>query len=254
MRVNALKITLAAKQETRLPLAYNYLVQSALYADWRAVYPNLHDTGYQDGGRRFRLFTFGPLTGNSRVENKTIIFRGLIHLEVRSAVEELIEVLAGALSRRGTMRIGRYELPVVGLYVADALLFRSAATIEMLSPLTVHEPLPDGHTRYLSPTDEDFPLLLARNLESKLRAAELPYPGFFGCGPIVKTLKKRVTTFKGIYVTGYMGRFRLETDPQCMAFLYDTGLGTRNSQGFGMFSILPDTGEDAATRNPAPPT
>lgn len=236
--MNALKITLLARDAVRLPLAYNYLVQSALYADWREVWPDLHETGYRDGDHHFRLFTFGPLTGNSRVEDKTIVFQGLVHLEVRSPVSELVEELARALSSRGTMRLGRYILPVAALEAADALLFRSAATIEMLSPITVHETLPDGHTRYYSPLEDAFPLLLARNLESKLRAAEVPLPSHFGCGFLGGPLKKRVTTFKGIYVTGYMGRFRLETDPAIMAFLYDAGLGTRNSQGFGMFSLL----------------
>ena len=239
--MNALKITLLAKQAVCLPLAYNYLVQSALYADWRSAYPDLHGTGYMDGGRHFRLFTFGPLTGSSRVEDKSIVFQGLVRLEVRSPVAELMEILAEALIKRGTLRIGRYDLPVVSLEASDALLFRSAATIEMLSPLSIHETLPDGHTRYYAPTEDVFPLLLAQNLESKLRAAEEPLPSHFGCGLIGGQAKKRVTTFKGIYVTGYMGRFRLETDPRTMAFLYYTGLGTRNSQGFGMFSMLADT-------------
>ena len=238
--MNALKITLLAKQAVCLPLAYQYLVQSALYADWRPVYPDLHGTGYMDGGRHFRLFTFGPLTGNSHVEDKSIIFQGLVHLEVRSPVAELPEVLADALIKRGTIRIGRYHLPVVALEAADALLFRSAAAIDMLSPLTLHETLPDGHTRYYSPAEDTFPLLLARNLESKLRAAELPSPSHLGFGLIGTTPKKRVTTVKGIYVTGYMGRFHLETDPRTMAFLYYAGLGTKNSQGFGMFSMLAD--------------
>lgn len=238
--MNALKITLRTREPVRLPLSYNYLIHSALYANWRDVWPDLHDTGYMDGGRHFRLFTFGPLIGSSSVENKEIIFQNYINLEVRSPVAELVESLADSLIRRGTIRIGRYELFVVSLEAADALLFRTAALIEMLSPVTVHESLPDGHTRYLSPTDDRFPLLLAQNLESKLRAADIPYPSHFGCGPITGTLKKRVTTFKGIYVTGYMGHFRLEADPRTMAFLYYTGLGTRNSQGFGMFSMRAD--------------
>ena len=235
--MNALKITLAADNPVSLPLAYNYMVQGALYADWKEFWPHLHDTGYMDGDHHFRLFTFGPLTGNSSVKDKTITFRNLIHLEVRSPVAELIEKLADALIERGTMRIGRYDLPVVSLEAADALLFRSDATIEMLSPVTVHETLSDGHTRYFAPTEDRFPLLLAQNAASKLRAAGLPYPSHFGCGLISGTLKKCVTRFKGVYVTGYTGRFRLETDSRSMAFLYYTGLGTRNSQGFGMFSM-----------------
>ena len=91
--MNALKITLAADNPVNLPLAYNYLIQGALYADWKKLWPSLHDAGYMDGERHFRLFTFGPLTGNSFVKDKTITFRNLIHLEVRSPVAELTEAL-----------------------------------------------------------------------------------------------------------------------------------------------------------------
>ena len=43
---------------------------------------------------------------------------------------------------------------------------------------------------------------------------------------------------KETYITGYLGKFRLCTDPEAMAVLYYAGLGSRNSQGCGMFDIL----------------
>ena len=50
--------------------------------------------------------------------------------------------------------------------------------------------------------------------------------------------KKVVTRVNGIWVTAYHARLHITADPLVTAFLYETGLGAKNSQGFGMFSEL----------------
>ena len=236
--MNSLKITLMAPRELRLPMAYNNLIQGALYACWREKYPALHDEGYTDGGHSFRMFTFGPLQGRYQVEGRQIRFQGPVRFEVRSPVSALMEELAEQLLRRGCVRLGDQELPLQSLETADRLLFFPRAKVRMASLLTLHETLPDGHTVYYAPDDEEFPTLLAGNLASKLSASGVDAAPVLGCLPVPGTLRKRVTTFKGTYITGCTGTLLLETDPEVMALLYYAGLGDRNSQGFGMFTIL----------------
>ena len=48
---------------------------------------------------------------------------------------------------------------------------------------------------------------------------------------------KRATRFKTTFITAWHGRFVLEAPPRVLELLYDTGLGSKNSQGFGMFEI-----------------
>lgn len=235
--MNALVVTLWAERPVRLPLAYNALVQGALYKSWRGTFPELHDEGYSDGAHRFRMFTFSPLQGRYRVEGKEILFEGAVRLEIRSPVSELTGALCDRLQERGAMILGRNELPVINLESADRLLFFHHALIRTLSPVTVHETGLDGKTIYYSPADEMFLPLLAGNLESKLRAIGIPAAPVLSCVPNARTLRKRVTTFKGTYVTAYEGRFELWAEPEAMALLYYAGLGSRNSQGFGMFAI-----------------
>ena len=235
--MNSLCFTFQADSALRLPLAYNALVQGALYAAWRERFPELHDIGFGDGTRRFRFFTFGPLRGAYKVEGKEILFRGRVTLEVRSSSPDLMEALAAYYLGRGYLRLGHRELPLTGLETADRLLFFSTARIDMLSPVTVHETLAEGRTVCYAPDAERFLPLLTGNLDAKLRAAEMSAPPVLGLRPQKSTLRKRVTLFKGIYITGYMGSFELEADPEVIALLYYTGLGDRNSQGFGMFRI-----------------
>lgn len=235
--MNALVVTLWAAHPVRLPLAYNALIQGALYEHWRETFPELHGEGYPDGPHRFRMFTFSPLQGRYRVQGKEIFFEGAIHLEIRSPVSELIDALCDGLQERGAMILGRSELPVVSLESADRFLFFRHASIRTLSPVTVHETGLNGKATYYSPADGMFLPLLAENLASKLQAAGVPAAPVLSCVPNAQTLRKRVTTFKGTYITAYEGRFELQAEPEAMALLYYAGLGSRNSQGFGMFVI-----------------
>ena len=236
--MNALKVTLLPTQQLRLPLAHQHMIQGALYAVWRNVYPELHDDGYQVGSRSFRMFTFSPLQGRYKIDGKDILFDGLVRLEVRSPVSELIETLANGLMDHRRVLFGQRELRVVNLETADRLLFFPAARIHMVAPVTIHQTLDSGKTLYYEPTDEQFSMLLTQNLASKLRAADMmeTVPAL-GITPEVSTLRRRTTLFKGIYIAGYLGTFRLETDPASMALLYYAGLGDRSSNGFGMFNI-----------------
>ncbi len=235
--MNALILTLRPDAPVRLPIAYNYYIQSALYAAWRDTFPALHDEGYTDGNHSFRLFTFSPLRGRYSVEEKEIVFTGPLSLEIRSPAEELIEQLASHLLENGLLRVGRCELPVTDLRTADRLLFFASARVRMLGPVTAHDTSPDGKTVYYAPGEERFGELLAANLAAKLRAANVSAPPYLGLRPAGRPPRKVVTTFKGVHVTGYLGTFDMEADPEAMGFLYYAGLGTRNGQGFGMFDI-----------------
>lgn len=235
--MKSLILTLRAEQPIRLPLAYNHLVQGMLYDNWREKFPYLHKRGWSDGTHAFRLFTFGPLTGRYRVESKNIVFDETVRLEVRSPSDELIDALADSLSARNTVRIGHAKFPIVSLSCADRLLFFPEARIRMLSPVTVHDTLPDGRTVYYAPTEEIFYERLAGNLAAKLSAAGSCAAPLLGCEPYGCCPRKRVTTFKGNYVTAYEGDFLLNAEPEAMALLYYAGLGDRNSAGFGMFAI-----------------
>jgi CRISPR-associated endoribonuclease Cas6 len=235
--MRTLKITLLAREPLRLPLAYNELVQGALYACWRPEFAALHDVGYAVGGKAYRLFTFGPLQGSHIVQNKQITFTGPVSFELRSPVQPLVQAVVETLAGQGEMRLGAQTLPVVGLRTADQLLFRSRHRVRMVAPVTMHTTLENGHTHYYTPQDAEFAPLVCGNLGKKIEAAGLPLEPVLGLVPCVETLRKCVTRFKGIYITGWQGDFWLEADPRTIAFLYLTGMGDRNSQGFGMFEL-----------------
>lgn len=193
--------------------------------------------------RPLRLFTFSPLqwpveeqknTGNQR--GATVTYREAVALEVRSPKSDLIDVLADRLLQQRLVLLGHRMLPLIDLTSEDQLLFPSRAVIRTISPITVHLPGTEKKTDYFAPWEEEFSILLAKNLDTKLRAVgQNSFPAL-GCEPL-GNIEEKETQFKGTSITGYQGSFLLETAPENMELLYYAGLGARNSQGFGMFRI-----------------
>ena len=48
---------------------------------------------------------------------------------------------------------------------------------------------------------------------------------------------KLVTKYKDYLITGWKGEFEIRGDAEVLDFLYQVGLGEKNSMGFGMFVI-----------------
>lgn len=236
--MRSLTVVLDARRSDPLPLAYNHLVQGALYRCWRETAPELHDQGFGQGARTYKLFTFGRLSGKKRInpEGKTITFTDVLRFTVRSPIEELVDQCATRLAQMGEVRIGKASFPLLNLETSDRLLFPARVHITMLSPVTLHRTREDGFTEYLNPRTPDFATALQNNSDGKAQAYGIE-PADVQILPLSETLKKTVISFKGVNVNGWMGDFILSTSPQMMAFLYNTGIGARNSQGFGMFSI-----------------
>lgn len=237
--MNSLILTLDAGQGSCLPIAYQQMTQGALYDVWRDSFPRLHDEGFDGDGQVFRLFTFGPLEGHYRVQGREIVFDGLVRLEVRSPLEELLFVLGKSLTETGVLRLGRCVLPLRDLHSEDHYWFSSPLTVRMVSPLTLHKNLPDGKTEFTAPDDPAFAARLIANTRHKLAACgSTADPHIALCAAPNRAPRKRVTQFKGIYLTGWEGDFVLRGDAETLFLLYQTGLGDRNSQGFGMFRLL----------------
>ena len=228
------------KNGLRLPFDYGYRVSSAIYRlasadeEYSAF---LHDCGYGEDGRRYKLFTYSPLKGHYRIEDKRTCFDGDISLEVRSISERFCEAVKSTLLTNGSVKIMDTVLPVKMTEIYDRPLTAAEADIETVSPIVVSSSA-DGKTLYFSPEDDCWEEMINLTLYRKFTAAydEGP-PSVVKLGLLGKP-KKVVTRVKGIWVTGYHARLNLAAHPLVTAFLYETGLGAKNSQGFGMFEEL----------------
>lgn len=233
-----IQVQLRAK-ELLLPLSYQYALQGVIYQllqDTPEASALLHDQGYDYGNRRYKLFTFSRLKGRKRIVERSVLFEGPCRLEIRSPHSALIDQLLSALQRRTELELMNQNLPIIDFSVTSREIDAASIRIRMLSPLTVHRN--EGNfVHYFAPDEPAFPQLINENYRRKHSAfTGVPTEDAVLILPSLVTAHDRcVTRFKGTSICSYYGEYILQGTPEALTFLYDCGLGARNSQGFGMF-------------------
>lgn len=243
-----LKVVLGSRGETlRLPINYQHILQGVIYSHLGdAEFAHfLHEQGFQEGPQSFKLFTFSRLYGKHRLDldRRIIEFKAPIEWQISSIVPQFIQGVGQSLLMASSIKIGEQAISVEELQYSTPAMNGSAGRIVMRSPLTIHQTVEiDGkkRTHFYHPCDHVFPLLIEQNLKKKYRAYyKKDAEGKLVIRPVrVSQRDKVVTQFKQIYITGYMGEYHLEGDLELLNFALATGLGARNSAGFGLFDVV----------------
>ena len=239
-----LLLTFSSKEPVILPLAYRQYIHGLIYAALSPEISRLHDGGYIYDGRAYKLFTFGQLSGRHTVKDKKIVFTEGIRLEIRSPEPAIIQALLHRFEPGAGAQIGKNTLVVKACELKDEHIVSSGVLVRAVSPIVCYITKEDGHTVFFSPGEKEFCRMLTMNAKRKYlschraEAGNLLFDVSFEGGEV----KKQVTEFKGTIITGYFGNFYLSGNPDVVDFLYNTGLGVKNSQGFGMFDLVVDRG------------
>ena len=222
------------------PVNYNYQFQSAIYAllGESPYYSNfLHNQGYGDA-QRFKMFTFGSPQGEYKIIDKKIYFNEDFTLEIRSVSDEFCEIIKNSIMSRGTIKLFNYICDIDEMVIFKKEISSTSVTIKTQSPIVIQSKTEENKTIPYSPTQREFYSLVDANFQNK-------YKAHFGHESLTNitllpmgNFKKIVTSYKGTWITAYHGNFELHGSSQSLQFLYDTGLGMKNPQGFGMFDIL----------------
>ncbi|MBP3448526.1 MAG: CRISPR-associated endoribonuclease Cas6 [Clostridia bacterium] len=225
-----------------LPIASAHTVQGFLYHALRrdgAYSYELHETGTLYDKKKFKLFTFGELMGQYEIRGKNIIYPEDVALEIRSADTYMIQLLFEAFSRQPYAMLGNNPIEITGVSLLNETVFSDTIRIRTLSPITVYRTEENGHTTYFSPTEEEFYTSVIANAKRKWSSFSQDTHCDFSIEPTeTARFTKRATRFKETFITAWHGEFILRGSPRMLNFLYHTGLGTKNSQGFGMFRVL----------------
>jgi CRISPR-associated endoribonuclease Cas6 len=230
------------EKELRLPLSYHYIVQSAIYhcLGQEGNYSSfLHDRGYAAEKRNYKMFTFGLLRGKYTIEQKQIVFRDTVILEVRSVEAPLIKQMASFVRQNGITYLGENYRNLT-IQVSDDTVEGTELAAQMRSPICVYSTDREHKkTYYYSPEDVEFADMVNQSFIRK-------YHAYYGVEPDsgihieplrVTKRDESVTRYKGFYITAWNGTYLLEGKRKYLDFLYQTGLGSKTSQGFGMFEV-----------------
>ena len=238
-----LLIELQKIDQFSLPISYNYLLQSMIYdllKNKENLSSQLHERGYQIEDKHFKLFTFSLLRGQYKIHGKRIEFLDKVLFEIRTVDKTILLSIVESLLNLDTLRIGQNLVKILNVKIGHKKLTENSYKIRMISPLVVRST--DAETKktlYYYPFDTEFKSRIMENFERKYQAYYHKVPtGRFDIEPINFSLKNKfVTKYKDYLIAGWKGEFEIRGDAEVLDFLYQVGLGEKNSMGFGMFVI-----------------
>ena len=236
----SIKLKFKLDSPLTLSLSYHHKIQSIIYNFLKEdmnFSTSLHD-GFNENSRSFKFFTFSSLSGKCSIHNKCITFYDFLSFEIRSILDGFSVILQRSLASKSWIEIDNSRIYLDSKIISSKEIDESSINIKMLSPITVYK-TDDNKTIFFNPLDDEFNSYVNQNFKRK-------YDAFYGylpdedliLTPLNISLKdKYVTKFKDTYITAWRGDYNLKGPKEYINFLYYTGLGAKNSEGFGMFSI-----------------
>ena len=242
----------------RLPVHYHHLIQGMIYSGLdKALAQWLHGEGFRHGKRHFKLFTFSRLLSRKRSFDpltRFIEFHGRVTLKIGAMDSQVLESLVLHLVREPEVILNETLCRLLSVEVEIPPQVQGPVRVRALSPITVYSTLftAEGKKKvyYYCPWEEDFSQKVLENLRRKAQAYYGKGEGLPSLdGSYIKPLKvskrnEAIVNFKGTWVKGWMGLYELSLPEPFFTLAYNAGLGSKNSQGFGMVEVV----RDAETR------
>lgn len=237
-------IELASDCEIKMPLSYNYYVQSLVYnlISDKNYAEFLHNKGYNYGNRTFKLFTFSKLEGDFVLDRntKTLNFtKKRMSLSITSPSEEFIKYVGETLLLKGEVHLHKNKLFVESVKFEDNHINTNNVKFYTKTPIVISSTLASGQTVFYSPLDYCFNERIKSNILKK-------YNAFYGTtlddidltiNVIGNKIKKKVVRYKKMIINGYMCELEFIGDAKILDFIYSASIGEKNSQGFGMLEL-----------------
>lgn len=232
-------------------LSYQHKIQSMIYKCLdEHLSKSLHE---QDDKRNYKFFTFSKLMSDEGyvVKDNKLFFKGdSIKLKVASLNDNFITSLCNGLLTK-PVYIGRQQINVQSIkkIILDNNCITDNLIIYSLSPVIVKSTLYDKTGKpevyYYSPFEHKWQLKVFENLQRKYYKyynKHIDISNFkFYC---LKASKCKVLKYKDVFYKGYDVVLKCENIPKdIIIFMLHTGIGEKNSQGFGFIDIKNKTKE-----------
>lgn len=240
-----IKICFTSDKNIVLPIHYNNIVQAFIYNNIdEQLSEFLHDKGYINNGRSFKLFTFSRILNRGKREGEKFNFGKKINLIVSSPLDDFAKSISNYMLQRNDLYLGQNKISTEHIQISNSKVDKEEITIEVLSPIVAYSTLlrADGskYTCYFMPREKDFDRIITENLIKKYNAlnnSDETFDSSVEFIPIGQP-KQNIIYYKNIVVKGATGSFIIKGDKRLLQIGLDAGFGSKNSQGFGLVKIL----------------
>lgn len=247
-------ITFGCERPFSLTAGYNEIIQGFIYRHLpHETSTFVHDRGYGDGTRKFKFFTFSRIQSDTlRYEKDRFTFGRKFSLVVSSMDAGFMEQLLDGMEKDTELSMQGFPLHIMRTDWYQQAPKGDEWCIEMLAPMTLYSTLMTSSgakkAYYYSPFEREFTEQVHNNLARK-------YTAIFGKaweGDVCSIAPNgvdvhrnhHVIKFKGGPVNAWDGSYTLSGPSELLEIAYFSGLGAKNSQGFGCFHVC-SKGESA---------
>jgi CRISPR-associated endoribonuclease Cas6 len=106
-------------------------------------------------------------------------------------------------------------------------------TIKTLSPIVAYQSK-DKYFTYYKPSDSQFITLVKDNIIHKTKAYNYPLNSIYFDILDIKYQKEKMVYFKNTFYKAYQTEMKIKVNYDTFKIIYDTGLSSKGSCGFGM--------------------
>lgn len=234
--MKAVKIIFTAETGILLPLAHFEILQGIVYSLMSADAALADEIHNKTPGKekQFKFFCFTDLHGKYSISDGKLLLSSPAEWEIRSADDRIIDAIEKGLEK-GEFFIGKQKCTVSSYHVGSYKTGAGEAVFEMDTPAVHYITDRNGFSHYFSPEQPEFCAGICDNIIRKYTAFCGKKPeGRICVLPVrIAARDKCVTRYKKSFITAYYGTYKVIAPPGVIEFIYHTGLGGKNSMGFG---------------------
>lgn len=247
-----IKVILECEGRQVIDINYNYYLSSLIYNKLRESSKEystfLHETGYENGKRNYKMFTFSMLKPDKyEIQGQNFILEGKVVFYISSPMKEFLMYFVNSLTINPVVKINNGIFNVINLEAIIEPVYTNNMKFRCLSPVAVS-------TAYLTEKsklkkidlyieDKKFAENLKSNVISKYRILNNREPQNTEFNVIFTDIEKykrgKLINYKdNIKIKGYLAPLEISGNPELIETAYECGLGDRNSLGLGMIEVV----------------
>jgi CRISPR-associated endoribonuclease Cas6 len=241
--------------EIQLPYDLNYPISSFIYRCLMQANQDLaywlHNTGLPYRGKKYKPFVFSRCYFDTRINLKSAIkVKGALAFQIDSMMPEIVQHFIEGAWSIGQLTLCDSSFPLQEVKLLPSPTFKRNMVYQTLSPIVVPTQI-DGQVVYLHPLDSQFYDSLRFSLKNwyylrwKEEFSEDEGLRIQLYRPEKFQLKKAavLSRYKDKNLKGYQFPLVVESSEKMQQVIYETGLGSYGSQGYGMVCQLKEVKE-----------
>ncbi len=235
-----LKLNFDLENES-LPIQYRKSVMSFIKLSLSEYDEQYYKKYYNDKDTIMKPYTFAMFFRNPKFENDRIIIKDKrLELNISIADYETSIILYNAFNHQKNKKFSldknSWTLKNINMSL-DKKIDTEEITIKFMSPVVVRSHL-ENKDYYYSYNAEEFKNVLKINIKQQLKITDIPINLVDSFDIVAIDPKKIIVKFYEKKIETTSGIFKISGNKQLLKYLYDAGMGSKRSSGFGMFQII----------------